>query len=277
MKIALIMFGLVRNSSQMLRRFDILKNNYLEGLNVDIFCVTNTIGGVQDWSKGEKNINETDKIDLSEVIKRVSSKMWIATEYPDELRDTSHIVSGLKERFPTPAQPIQNTVSKWYKLNRVFEVCSLAEYDIVMCCRMDCQFIHKFSHEQLMTATKLHTLSPLWAGKHCHGVYERSEDSSARISQQVGYPDDFFYGPPHAVVVFKEMLQFLKDLTPAVCQFHPETIYTNFLRHHNIHPELIRWSKRITDADFEKRAAVINHIGHTYPPELTTEWIAKIL
>jgi hypothetical protein len=278
MKIALLMYGLIRNIEQTNQRFDILRNNFLKGIDIDIYCVTNDIAGNHIKNR---EIDIHSKIldeSLNTFIKKVSPKEYSIIKFEDELRDTSKLVSILSSIYTLPEQPIQNTVSKWYKMQKALSLCKDINYDTIMCCRMDCQFIPKFSQSQLLSSSGMYLLGPLWAGIASYGKnYLRSEAEAIKMATSYGYPEDFFYGPMSDIMEFSNMLSFMETMSSKLPNFHPEIIYNAFLKFKNMKINMIKWSENITKEDFNSVNENIINVGCTYPPEMTIEFLANRL
>lgn len=282
MKVALVLFGLVRDVKATASRYSVVRNNYFQGLDVDVFFVTNNIRGNHEWSKGNRVVDEVTTLspeNLDGIMETFGAKDHLIINYNEELKDTASTVAILTKRYPNPVHPIQNTVSKWYKMNRGFQLCKGLGYGVIAFGRVDCKMIPKFSQEQMISSSKLHSLGPLWSGVHSFGDnYIRSEKVVRDLARTHGYPDDFFYGPEDSTSVFEQMSDFLRELTPTiVSQYHPETIFTSFLKAKGIEPELIRWSDHVSESDFICCEPSITNVGHTFPPDMESKWKVRIL
>lgn len=277
MKIALIMYGLVRDMDSTISKFKNLRFNYFKGMSPDIFCVTNDINGTHSTHRMIDTNSKIQSTNFDKLFKEILPKNYIVIPFEEELKDTRETVDILSSKYTfDPLQPFQNIVSKWYKLNRGLQMVNSNDYDIIVCCRLDCKFIPKFNQSQMASATKLHTLSMLWCAEQSFGMsVVKTEEESQRMSTH-GYPEDFFYGPSSEIYVFSEMGEFIKNIDPSYCIFHSETIFNNFLKKKCIVPELIRWSDTMEISDFKVFDYTIEDVGHTYPPTLKTRWITNI-
>ncbi len=273
------MYGLIREPVGVVERFNILKNVYLKGMDFDVYCVTNDIKGLHTNNKNESRaIDDKLKLtsnELNTVFKTICPKEVSIIEFENEISSTKDIVKNISEKYKdqkTFSSPIQNIVSKHFKINKVLELAKkeFKNYNVILMARMDCQFIPKLDLDQIKDCNKsLYILSPFWAKRPSFNNNISDENNIKEFGIKMGFPEDFFYGKPQTINMFSDYYTFLKEIDPTICTCHPESIFNAFIRKNKFSVELIKWSKEISIDDFNFEDYSITDTGHSYPPEIS--------
>ena len=287
MKIALLMTGLLRHHEVALNRFKTLRDDFFYNIQIDVFFVTSDrVGNVNTESKISRHTDMSQLVSadvMNRVLDIIKPTDYLIASYEDEIKytepHTDFINALFKDHANRVASRIPNVLGRWYLIVRGLNHFDFSNYDVLVCCRMDCKFIPKFDQEQLVNAKVFHTLSQLWCAEHSFGRNcEKSEELSQRLSQQTGYAADFFYGPPSEMLKFKEIYDHMHKLNPSAGQlFHDKAIYTNYIKKSMNVIELIRWSKDLNERDFLSPKIEFTNVGHTYPPNMVVTYLARLL
>ena len=286
-KIALLMTGLLRNYEVSLNRFKILKNDYFSNIPIDVFFVTSDrVGNIKTESKIARHTDMSQLVSvdvMNRVVDIVKPNEYLIATYEEEVKHNDSHIDFINTLFKNHQHLVQSRITNvfgvWYLIVRGLNHFDFSNYDVLVCCRMDCKFIPKFDQEQLVNAKVFHTLSQLWCAEHSFGRNcEKSEEISQKLSTQIGYAADFFYGPPGEMLKFKEIYDHIHTLNPNTEQiFHDEGMYTNYIKKTMRVIELIRWSKDLDELDFLSPKIEFTNVGHTYPPNMVVTYLAKSL
>lgn len=282
MKIALLMTGLIRDTEELLRRFKILRNDFLGGIDLDVFCVTSDRRGL--WKPVGNRVSDMSIMVTNDTFQKVWSAISPTQikiiSFEEEMNKTSFLVERIKATYPLGTQsPIQNVCSKWYFIREGLLMTDFSNYDLLIWCRLDCKFIPKLDKNQLLSEKSFHAQSMIWHAEHAFGrKVIKSSEELRRLTQDFGYCEDIFYGSPDNVLKLSGMLQFIDEIViPNKMEFHGETIYTKFIKSKFETIDYIRWSSNMLPDDFEQPVSEIIDVGLPYPPVLVTKKIAKVL
>lgn len=284
---ALQLQGLVRDKENTFRIFRRLRDNFLKGVDVDVFLYTNDIiGTFYNDNNGLRVIDSNAKLsfdDINNILKVFNPKKY-KVECIDELYNTiSPTVDFLIERGVSTCngRHMKIFIAEMYAnlqcnmLRQEYERMNNMKYDVIMVCRLDCNYTFKFDLDQLINY-KVDTYyfpSQFWC---CfYSGWSPPLTSNDYITHmkagRLAMTGCFSYGHQYTIDYlcnfYYKIIDFWKSLNSY--NMHGETAITKYILNGNFPLEVMKWSKNMSIEDFDIKHVEISNMGEIYSPTIT--------